>query len=296
MAAMIVATRSTLCMISFIVVPATAVSWLPASIRAPEFSISNLISRAAVEERCARLRTSPATTAKPRPCSPARAASTAAFKASRLVWKAMPSMTAVISAMFLAKPLMARIVSTTSDTTLPPRPATCVACLASSFASWAWALFCLTAAVSCSTDEAVSSRAPAWCSVRRDKSPLPDAMSFDATSIAPAPSLTFPTVVARRVVIPSRASSNSPISSVLDWRGAGRKSPPAMRTMTLTASRSGLTMLRVSIHANTHPIDKAKPPSPISRFLLTANCLSDSRATRVDCRVCSASSSARAPV
>ena len=47
--------------------------------------------------RWARLRTSVATTAKPRPCSPARAASTAALSARILVWKAMPSMTLMMS-------------------------------------------------------------------------------------------------------------------------------------------------------------------------------------------------------
>ncbi|MNZ86565.1 hypothetical protein D3C78_1053870 [compost metagenome] len=39
--------------------------------------------------RLARVRTSSATTAKPRPCSPARAASMAALRASRLVCSAM---------------------------------------------------------------------------------------------------------------------------------------------------------------------------------------------------------------
>jgi hypothetical protein len=39
--------------------------------------------------RSASLRTSEATTAKPLPCSPARAASTAAFRASRSVWRAI---------------------------------------------------------------------------------------------------------------------------------------------------------------------------------------------------------------
>ncbi|OFX25954.1 MAG: hypothetical protein A2V77_08210 [Anaeromyxobacter sp. RBG_16_69_14] len=44
------------------------------------------ISPAAFWLRSASLRTSVATTAKPLPCSPARAASMAAFRASRFVW------------------------------------------------------------------------------------------------------------------------------------------------------------------------------------------------------------------
>jgi len=45
------------------------------------FHQRGVLLRAASALRCARLRTSPATTAKPRPCSPARAAS---FTASPL--------------------------------------------------------------------------------------------------------------------------------------------------------------------------------------------------------------------
>jgi hypothetical protein len=87
---------------SAIVAPAWSTSALPCSTRSTLAVIRLLISLAASALRCARLRTSVATTAKPRPCSPARAASTAAFSARMLVWKAMPSMTPMMSAMLLA--------------------------------------------------------------------------------------------------------------------------------------------------------------------------------------------------
>ena len=54
------------------------------------------MSLAACAERWARLRTSSATTAKPMPASPARAASTAALSARMLVWKAISSIVLMI--------------------------------------------------------------------------------------------------------------------------------------------------------------------------------------------------------
>ncbi|MCY1533258.1 hypothetical protein D9M68_685800 [compost metagenome] len=59
-------------------------------------SISTFTSAEACAADCASRRTSTATTAKPLPASPARAASTEAFKARRLVWKAMSSISPIM--------------------------------------------------------------------------------------------------------------------------------------------------------------------------------------------------------
>jgi hypothetical protein len=67
--------------ISASVSPADWICLEPAPTRPTLSSISSLISYAALALRCARVLTSEATTAKPRPCSPARAASTAALSA-----------------------------------------------------------------------------------------------------------------------------------------------------------------------------------------------------------------------
>ncbi len=106
-------TRCTEATISCMVLPAWSTRAEPSATRPTESSISPLISLAALAERWARVRTSLATTAKPRPCSPARAASTAALSARILVWKAMPSITLMMSAIFLDEASMPLMVCTT---------------------------------------------------------------------------------------------------------------------------------------------------------------------------------------
>ncbi len=173
-------TRCTEATISCMVVPACSTRAEPSATRSTESSIKVLISLAAFDERWARVRTSLATTAKPRPCSPARAASTAAFKARMLVWKAMPSMTEMMSAILRDEVSMPLILSETWLASVPPCEATAAAPAANWLACRACSAFCLTVEVSSSIDAAVSSRLAACCSVRRARSSLPAAISAAA--------------------------------------------------------------------------------------------------------------------
>ena len=128
-----------------------------------------MISFAAVALRCARFRTSAATTANPRPCSPARAASTAAFSASRFVWNAISSIVVMMSAIFFDDWLISSIAPTACATTCPPFSATSRDPIASWLACRALSAFCFTVAVISSSDAAVSSRLDA-CSCAPDDS------------------------------------------------------------------------------------------------------------------------------
>ncbi|MNH21508.1 hypothetical protein D3C79_813190 [compost metagenome] len=95
---------------------------LPASaVRSCNSAIILLISAVEAWVRWARERTSSATTAKPRPCSPARAASMAALSASRLVCSAMPRMTS-------STMLMLALSASSCDTTVPACSICCDTC------------------------------------------------------------------------------------------------------------------------------------------------------------------------
>ena len=173
--------------IASMVNPVSLTRRAPWSTRRDDSPISVSISFAAPALRLARLRTSPATTAKPRPCSPALAASTAAFSARMLVWKAMLLITDVISAICLELAAMPSIVSTTSETSVLPLPAVSVAVSASWLASRAFSAFSFTVAVSCSMLAAVSSSAAACSSVREERSLFPVEIS-----VAPRQILSLP--------------------------------------------------------------------------------------------------------
>jgi hypothetical protein len=186
---------------SSIVVPASCTSLAPDSTLSTDSAIRVLISLAAVALRCARLRTSLATTAKPRPCSPARAASTAAFSARMLVWKAIESITPMMSEIFFELAWISPMVTTTSFTTWPPLTTPAFEVLARSLAWRAFSAFWRTVALSSSMAEEVSSRLEACSSVRLERSALPAAISCEAMLMASVASLMRPTTSRRRSMV-----------------------------------------------------------------------------------------------
>ncbi len=142
------------------------------------------MSLAACDERCARLRTSEATTAKPRPASPARAASTAALSASRLVWRAISSITEMMSEILRDDSSIPAIAVTASATTVSPRPAISRASWVSALARCAFSAFCFTVAAISSIEAEVSSRLAACSSVRCDRSVVAVEISAAALEIS----------------------------------------------------------------------------------------------------------------
>ncbi|MPN44504.1 hypothetical protein SDC9_192069 [bioreactor metagenome] len=107
-------------------------------------AISSPVFLAACADLLARLRTSSATTAKPLPASPARAASTAALSARILVWKAMSSMTLIILLISADEPAMASIAASMLSMCPPPCSTSSCARWESAVASRAFWAFCFT--------------------------------------------------------------------------------------------------------------------------------------------------------
>ncbi|CCJ75175.1 FIG00453152: hypothetical protein [Cronobacter muytjensii 530] len=257
---MISFTRVTECTTSSIVSPARAASVLPVLIRFTDSSINAAISFAACALRCERLRTSAATTAKPRPCSPARAASTAAFSARILVWKEILFITSVMSAILRELAEISCMVCTTSRTTPPPRPAVCEAVAAIWLAWRALSALFFTVAVSCSMLAAVCTTALDCCSVRAASALLPDAISPAVWVIRPTLARSSPVISRRRAFIRAIAPVSLPNSS---WRSVAicaLRSPSAIRSASSRFIISGRTIWRVMAQATKTPVTIASAP------------------------------------
>ena len=166
--------------------PASLTSFVPSPTWSTVLWMSSLISLAAAALRWASARTSAATTAKPRPCSPARAASTAALSARILVWNAIESMTLMISPILRELELMADIFSTALMATPPPLTAASEALSASPLASLVFSAFWRMVDVNSSMLDAVCSRVEACSSVRAERSVLPALIWRAALAISPA--------------------------------------------------------------------------------------------------------------
>ncbi len=290
-------TRRTLATISVMVSPACATRREPPSTRSTEAPISALISLAASALRCARLRTSLATTAKPRPCSPARAASTAALSARMLVWNAMESITPVMSPMRRELSEISPMVCTTCATTAPPRTATSAALAASPLAWRDDSALCCTVPVSNSMDEAVCCRLAAVCSVRWLRSWLPRAISSLAVAMLPAACCTWPTRVRSASCMRPMAATRLPISS--RWRDctACDRSPAAMRSASARACSSDCVMERTL--NNVSGTSTANPNSTAAAISVDMVAVRWSRAARASSmwpRACVARLASRASV
>ena len=231
--------------ISVIVAPARSTSAVPCSTRSTLAEMSDLISLAASALRCASERTSLATTANPRPCSPARAASTAAFSARMLVWNAMPSITPMMSTMRFELSLMPFIVTTTSPTTSPPLRATVLAPSASWLADCAFSAFWRTVEPICSIDDAASCNADACSSVRELRSLAPCEIWMAAVDTLSELARTLPTTPDRLACMADKASSSCAISSSPRTFTCVERSPPAMAWASFSASSTGRVMRRL---------------------------------------------------
>ena len=210
---MMAVTRSTALSTPSMLAPDWRTSSLPSAMPLMLVWMSVRISLAAAPLRWASARTSDATTANPRPASPARAASTAAFSARMLVWKAMPSITATISPICRDDSLIWLIFSTARRTACPLACAVREASPTWLLAWRVWLAFCW-AELSSSVTAAEASCSPSTCSCVRSVS-----SRFGAASASPvsarlrALSRTWATSVCSWSRMVRMASSRSAVSS-----------------------------------------------------------------------------------
>ncbi len=181
-----------------------------------------------------------------------------------LVWKAIPSITPMMSTMRLELSLMPFIVSTTSPTTSPPLRATMLAPSASWLADRAFSAFWRTVEPSSSIDAAACCSAQACSSVRALRSSLPWEICEDAVATLSEFERTLPTTLTRLPCIAESAFSSSPISSRPATFTRVVRLPPAMARARPNASSTGRVILRLNQMPIPMPI---APTASISTML-----------------------------
>ncbi len=216
-----------------------AANWIPAcfEIETPDPERS-LISSAATLLRSANLRTSAATTAKPFPCSPARAASTAAFKAKILVWNAMSLIIFIFSAISFIE-FTAIVVDWFPSFML------CTALVEIDSVCFELSVFCKIMDDICSMDAEISSAADAWLADPWAKDCEVLLISILAAAILSAlPIISF-TMFRSRMAISESAAQSSPISSRVLQLTSAIKFPWAISLAKATPFFKGPTIPRV---------------------------------------------------
>ncbi len=169
----------------------------------------------------------------------------------------MPSITPMMSEIFLLLWLICSIVETTCATTAPPREATVEADDARSLAWWALDAFDCTVSVSWCMRAVVRSSDAACISVRSDRSWLPDAISCAAERMRLEPLRTSPTMDARPPDMSRTAASRLLPAPGCTLMSCDR-SPAAMRRITSRAYSGSPPSWRQTL-----PMTKYEPmPSP----------------------------------
>ncbi len=176
----------------------------------------------------------------------------------------MPSMTPMMSAIFLDDAAMSCIVFTTVPTTSPPLTAAADAPAASWLAWPAVSALALTVPESSSIDAAVCCRLLACSSVRWLRSALPVAICAEPVAIDSLLARTWPTICARLSFMRESARSSCAVSSLPCTTMRELRSPAATVVATSTARPIGPVIERVIITAATLPSTSATTTIAIS--------------------------------